>query len=180
MDSMLVLGRNITCGPLIGATWLKFPDMTRLISSHTTPQLRGISEPPDQTWTVWPSKSFRVPAEQHKLPALWLRDRDYRKRGCVIEITANVLNACHNKTGNMTERHNGVLARLVKSVLKDEHTSSINRILGDSCLRPDLVMTYTFLIWLSGQHWSGHGANCFSSWALSSHGSRPTDIPWTS
>jgi hypothetical protein len=51
---------------------------------------------------MWPAdRGHKLsPAEQHKLSALWLRDRDYRKLGCVIEITANVLNACHNKTRN--------------------------------------------------------------------------------
>lgn len=91
---------------------------------------------------------------------------------------------------DMTERHDGVLDGLARIRLEVQtHTARINRTLGDSYLRPDLVVTSTDLITIiddiipfdvPDNIGATHGGNFFLSWALSGHGSRPTNTSWPS
>ena len=110
----------------------KHPDMTRLISSRTTLNF--------EEWNLIHQARLGI-LPLHGVPGYQPSNKSCRRCGCPMETTAHVLNACPNGMAAMTERHDGVLARLAKSIEKAGHTTRINRSWGEDHLRPDLVIT---------------------------------------
>ncbi|KAG8179206.1 hypothetical protein JTE90_004034 [Oedothorax gibbosus] len=56
------------------------------------------------------------------------------------ESTLHVLSLCKPNMGRRTERHNAIVERIHKATRRDWKTFSKNQALGDSRLRPDLVL----------------------------------------
>lgn len=110
----------------------KHPDMTRLISSRTTLNF--------EEWnSIHQARLGILPL--HGAPRDQPSNKRCRRCGCPLETIAHVLNACPTVMAARTERHDGFLDRLEKSIEKAGHKARINRSWGFCRLRPDLVIT---------------------------------------